>query len=163
MATSRSVAGTAFQSLFLLIARVVFGLLLLGRAWWRWQYSGIQAQIDVIAASGLPLPTLFAWGTLVLEAMGGALIILGMLTRLTSAFVVAENVLVILWIKWHNGLFLAHGGFEYNAALIGLGIVFFGVGASFTGLDALLFGRKKKDDVASISTADSSYSYTAQP
>ena len=46
---TRSAAGTASQAVLLLIARLGFAAILLGRAWSRWQIEGMDAQIARIA------------------------------------------------------------------------------------------------------------------
>ena len=144
MANTRNTAGTAGQAILLLIARLVFAGLLLGRAWYRWQVEGMAGQVARLEQVAIPQAELIAWGTLVLEALGGALLALGLLTRVVAAFVLVQNVLVIALIKWPNGLWLNDGGFEYNAALAALGLVFLAVGASHASLDALFFGRRRR-------------------
>ena len=57
--------------------------------------------------------------------------------------VVIENIAIIALLRWTSGLFANDGGFEYNVALASLGVVFLAVGASYTGLDTLLFGRRR--------------------
>ena len=68
---------------------------------------------------------------------------LGLLTRFVAAMVVIENIAIIALLRWTSGLFANDGGFEYNVALASLGVVFLAVGASHTGLDTLLFGRRR--------------------
>ena len=63
MSNTRSAAGTASQAVLLLIARLGFAAILLGRAWSRWQIEGMDAQIARIAEAGLPAPGVIAWGT----------------------------------------------------------------------------------------------------
>ena len=149
--TKKTIFGTVISAILLLIARLGFAAILLAHAWWRWSIAGMDVQIATIAASGLPQPEIFAWGTIVLEVLGGALLALGMLTRLISNAVIVQNEIIIAWIKWSAGIYLAQGGFEYNAALIALGIVFTAVGCFYTGFDAILFrGSKGETDTSKI-------------
>lgn len=143
MPTTRSTASTATQSVLLFIVRLVFAGLLLGRAWWRWAIEGIPGQVERLTSAGVPQPELIAWGTILLEWVGGAMLVLGLLTRLIAALVLVENALVIALIKWPNGLYQADGGFEYNVALCALALVFVTVGASHAGIDSLLFRRRR--------------------
>lgn len=142
---AKSKAGTAFQGFFLLIVRVVFAAILLGRAWWRWSVEGLDKQIEVLTGAGIPQPVIIAWGTLALECIGGVLLALGLLTRLIGLLVLVQNILIIVLIRWPNGPYSTHGGYEYNLALAALGLVFLAFGSFYTGLDGLLFGRKKDD------------------
>lgn len=143
-----STAGTATQAVVLLIARLGFAAVLIARAWQRWQIEGIDTQIGRLADFGIPQPELIAWGTILLEGMGGALLALGLLTRVVGALVAAQNILIIVFIKWFSGPYLNDGGFEYNWTLAVLGLVFLAVGARYTGLDSLFFrrGRARASD-----------------
>lgn len=141
--SARSTAGTVTQSILLLVARLGFAAILVGRAWFRWQVEGMASQVARVTEAGLPQPELIATGTVLLEALGGAMLALGLLTRLVAALVVVENVLIIALLRWTSGLFANDGGFEYNVALASLGVVFVAVGAFHAGLDPLLFGRRR--------------------
>lgn len=82
--------------------------------------------------ASLGLPASFAWAVVLAEALGGALLILGVATR-----AVALGLLPILagaaWVHWGNGwLFSApNGGWEYPAflALASLALALLGDGA----------------------------------
>lgn len=146
MPNARATAATAGHAVLLLIARLVFAGLLLGRAWYRWQIEGMPGQVDRLQSMGIPQAELIVWGTLILEAVGGALLALGLLTRVVAGFVLVQNILIIVLLRWPSGLYLVDGGFEYNAALAALGLVFLTVGASHAGLDSIFFGRRGSDD-----------------
>lgn len=146
MYTSQSTASAIIQSIFLLLARLGFGLILLARAWSRWQVEGFDSQVARLAEAGLPSPDILAWGTLALESVGGVLLIFGLLTRVVSFLVIAENVAIIVLLRWLSGPFINSGGFEYNASLVLLGIVFLGLGSGYTGLDSVFFHRGTKAD-----------------
>lgn len=139
-----STAGTATQAVVLLIARLGFAVILVARAWWRWQIEGIGAQVTRLTEFGIPQAELVAWGTVLLEGIGGVLLGLGLLTRIVAALVALENILIIVFIRWFSGPFLNDGGFEYNVALACLGLVFLAVGARYAGLDALFFRRGRR-------------------
>lgn len=142
--SARSTAGTATQAIVLLVARLGFAVILVGRAWYRWQVEGMATQIAQVAAAGLPQAELIAWCTVLLEGLGGALLALGLLTRFVALLVAIQNILIIALLRWPAGLFASDGGFEYNVALACLALVFVAVGASYAGLDALLFGRGRR-------------------
>lgn len=149
--SARSATSTATQSILLLIARLGFAGILIGRAWFRWQIEGMATQFARVAEAGLPQPELIAWGTVLLEGIGGLLLALGFLTRFTAALVVVENILIIVLLRWSSGLYLNDGGFEYNVALACLGVVFLAVGAAYAGVDTLLFGRRRRARAAESS------------
>ena len=121
---ARSTASTATQSLLLLIARLGFAGILVGRAWFRWQVEGMASQFARVAEAGLPQPELIAWGTVLLEGIGGVLLALGFLTRLVATLVAVENILIIVLLRWSAGLHLNDGGFgvQRGAGLLGRGL-----------------------------------------
>jgi len=130
------------QDIGLLVARLTLGLVLVAHGWQRFTH-GIGPTVDTLKHYGLPEPQLFAWGATVLEVIGGALLIFGLLTPIVAAFVVAEQVMVIAWLRWHNGLWQATNGIEYPVALAALALILVVFGAGRTGVD-MLFRRGKK-------------------
>lgn len=137
------------QDIGLLIARVALGLVLFGHGWHRFS-TGIGAAVTDLTAYGLPEPQLFAWGATVLETIGGALLVFGLLTPVVAAFVVAEQVMVILWLRWHNGLWQATNGVEYPLILAVLALVLVVFGAGRTGVDALFRRGRKPTRTSSV-------------
>lgn len=144
--SARTTAATVAQSSLLLVARLGLAGVLLGRAWWRWQVEGMPAQIDRLTNAAVPMPELIAWGTLLLEGLGGIMLALGLFTRLIGALVAVQNIAIIALLRWEDGLVTTDGGFGPNVALAALGLVFLAVGAKHTGLDALLFRRRPPID-----------------
>jgi putative oxidoreductase len=142
---------TVVQDIGLLVARVALGLVLVGHGWHRFQ-SGMGASADMLALYGLPQPQLFVWGATVLEVLGGALLVFGLLTPVVAAAVVAEQVVLIAWVTWHNGLWLATDGVEYPVILAVLALVLVVFGSGRTGVDALF--RRGKKSSASTSVYD---------
>jgi putative oxidoreductase len=130
------------QDIGLLVARLTLGLVLVAHGWQRFSH-GIGPTVDTLKHYGLPEPQLFAWGATVLEVVGGALLIFGLLTPIVAGFVVAEQVMVIAWLRWHNGLWQAANGIEYPVALAALALILVVFGAGRTGVD-MLFRRGKK-------------------
>ncbi len=137
------------QDIGLLVARVVLGLILVGHGWHRFT-TGIGATVTTLTQNGLPEPQLFAWGATVLEVIGGVLLIFGLLTPIVAAFVVAEQVMVIAWLRWQNGLWQETNGMEYPIALATLALVLVVFGAGRTGVDVLFRRGKKPADGTSV-------------
>jgi len=135
------------QDIGLLVARLTLGLVLVAHGWQRFTH-GIGPTVDTLTRYGLPEPQLFAWGATVLEVIGGALLIFGLLTPIVAAFVVAEQVMVIAWLKWQNGLWKVADGIEYPVALAALALILVVFGAGRTGVD-MLFRRGKKSATTS--------------
>ena len=135
------------QDIGLLVARVALGLVLLSHGWHRFS-TGIGTTVTTLTKYGLPEPQLFAWGATILEVIGGALLVFGLLTPIVAAFMVAEQVMVIAWLKWQHGLWQVNDGIEYPVILAALALILVVFGAGRTGVD-VLFRRGKKPATSS--------------
>jgi putative oxidoreductase len=128
----------ALESAVLLIARLGFGALMFVRGWTRLT-DGSQLYTARLEAAGLPWPSVFFWGTVVLEIGGGVMLACGVLTRLVAAGFAAECVMTILWLHWWNGWSVAAGGWEYAGVMTLLMLVLVGFGGGAVAVDRLLF------------------------
>jgi putative oxidoreductase len=135
------------QNFGLLIARLGLGGILLLHGWMRWN-AGVPEQIDYLTQFRTPYAEVAAWGSIIFEFVGGALLIVGALTRLVGLGVLIEQILIIAytnWYKWPPTLLNADGtykgGYEYNAALGLLGLLLFVMGGGAVSIDRL-FRRK---------------------
>lgn len=128
------------RSFALLIARLGLGAILLLHGTRRWQ-AGVQAQVDYLTRFGTPYPRGAAWVGITFEVVGGLFLILGALTPLIGAAVVAQQVLTICWTNYYRGPDLLgldgsyDGGFEYNVALAALGLLLVAFGGGAVSLD----------------------------
>lgn len=131
------------QDLSLLVARVGLGAILLMHGWRRWQQQGLQQQVDYLSQFGTPYPTVAAWGGVLLELAGGAFLIVGALTPLVAAAILAEQVLIVCYTNWYKGPYLLDaqgeylGGYEHNVALGLLALLFVTFGAGRIAVDQL--------------------------
>lgn len=131
------------QDAGLLIARIAFGGVLLLHGWQRWRTIGDQ--VAYLQQHNVPQPDLLAWGATILEALGGVLMIFGVLTPFVAAAFLIEFVIVIVWLKWPNGPVLENGGYEYSVALAALAIVFLVFGAGRAAVDSLFRGPRGEE------------------
>jgi putative oxidoreductase len=139
---------TFLQNFGLLIARLGLGGILLLHGWIRWS-DGVQKQIDYLTQFRTPYAEVAAWGAIIFELVGGALLIVGALTRIVGLGVLIEQILIICytnWYKWPPTLLNADGsykgGYEYNVAIGLLGLLLFAMGGGAVAIDRL-FRRKK--------------------
>lgn len=140
------------RDIALLVARIVAGVTLVAHGWHRWQETGIDAQVALLEAAGLPSATGLAVTTIAFELIGGVLLVFGLATPLVGLGMVALNVAVILTTKADAGFFVHLGGWEYNAVQASLGLMFLVYGSGRAGLDAL-FVRPKDEDGSLIDEA----------
>ena len=129
----------------LLSVRLAVGTVMLYAGWQKLFSFGVPAFAKALGAEGVPLPTLFAYGVTLLELVGGALIILGLLSRPLAALLAIDMVAAILLVTHEFGFMSATGkaGVEVNLLLIGglLALVFAGSGS--VSLDRLLERRRQ--------------------
>lgn len=125
------------RDLALLVARIVTGVALIARGWYRWQINGIPAETDLLAAADLPNPELLVLGTIAFEIIGGTLLVFGLATPLIGLGIAAINVAVILTTKADAPFYAHEGGWEYNAIQAALGVMFLVYGSGRAGLDHL--------------------------
>jgi putative oxidoreductase len=139
------------RSLALLIARLALGGILIAHGFMRWRVHGISKEIAYVQQYGVPYPEVAAWGATILELVGGLFLIVGALTPLVALAVLAEQILIIAYITWRNGLYLVSstgtyaGGYEYSVALAALALLFVVFGGGAASIDRLF--RRKKDEV----------------
>ena len=70
------------RDIALLAARIVAGLTLVAHGWHRWQVSGLEAQVTILADAGLPAAQGLVVTTIAFELIGGALLVFGLATPL---------------------------------------------------------------------------------
>lgn len=126
------------RDITLLLARVALGGVLIAHAWRRWQLDGgVDAQIAYLTSFGVPWPNYVTWGTIIGEGAAGIMLIVGLLTPLAAAGVVGEQVLIISWVTWRNGIYLSDRGWEYQVILGVLALIFVVHGAGRASIDSV--------------------------
>ncbi len=139
------------RDLALLLARIGLGGILIAHGYRRWQVQGIDSQIAYLRQFATPYPQYAAWGGTLLELIGGLFLIVGALTPLVAAAVVAEQVLIVAWTNWYRGLYLTsadprspswQGGYEFNLVIGLLALLFVVLGAGRIALDQLFRRRR---------------------
>lgn len=138
------------------------GAILLLHGTRRWQ-AGVQAQVDYLTRFDTPYPRGAAWVGITFEVVGGVFLILGALTPLIGAAVVAQQVLTICWTNYYRGPDLLgldgsyHGGFEYNVALAALGLLFVAFGGGVVSLDPVFRCHQPTEEQAYESNASAEH------
>lgn len=115
----------------------------------RFFIAGMDAQIAYLTQFNMPVPMVFAYGAVVLEIVGGFLLILGWLTPLIALAFVAEMGMIIAWTNYWRGPWVANSGWAYQAILAVFALVLAGAGAGRLSVDGILSGRRKARPTAS--------------
>lgn len=101
----------------LLVSRVVLGVLLLAHGWQKfteWTLAGTTAGFTEM---GVPLAAVAAPYVAVAEAVGGLLLILGVLTPLAAGLNALNMLGALVLVHASNGVFVANNGYELVGAL----------------------------------------------
>lgn len=141
------------RDIVLLITRIGLGAILIVHGWRRWQVVGPQSQIDYLAQFSTPYPQVVVWVTIILELVGGLFLIVGALTPLIAAAVVAQQVLIICYTSWYGYQFVFANVPEFevtvrmmNSIVTGLlAMIFLVFGAGRASIDRL-FKREKVEE-----------------
>lgn len=119
--------------LALLVLRITLAAILL--------YHGIpkalnySATLEGFNSMGIPAPALSLAFAVIVEVVGGVLILLGVLTEITGLLVVIEMLGAIFTVHWANGFDFTKVGWEhpFTVLMVALALVLAGPGAYSVG------------------------------
>jgi putative oxidoreductase len=122
--------------------RVVCGAFLIAHGWPKWLGDVEAFAAGSLARRGIEPALPLAWLVVTLETVGGALIVLGLLTRIPAFLAVGHLAFIAYWVQSPNGFTWTRGGWEYpalwDAAMLAIAVR----GGGPFSLDALLFRRR---------------------
>jgi putative oxidoreductase len=102
----------------LTILRVVVGIVFFAHGWQKVFTFGIHGVAGMFGSSGIPLPLISAGVVMAVEFLGGALLILGIATRLAAGLNAIDMLVAILAVHLRHGFFSQSMGFEYPLTLL---------------------------------------------
>ncbi len=103
-----------------------------------WEGPGFAKWSGAIARMGLRPALLWAAISSGIELGGGVLVILGLVTPVASALLVAQAVYIIVRAHWSRGFFNGKGGVEFPMQLLASALLIAAVGPGAVSLDAAL-------------------------
>lgn len=110
------------RDLALLVLRLAVGVIIgahgLQKVLGLWGGPGIENFAGFMKQLGFTPPVVWAWIAGLSETIGGVFLVLGVLPRLSAAFVGATMAVAIYKVHWDNGLFAANNGFEYPLLIL---------------------------------------------
>ena len=107
------------DSLGLLVLRVVTGAIFIGHGLPKFGWMGdrtLASTIEGFGNMGMPLASITAPLVAGVEVFGGALLIVGYMTRLVSAMQCFAMLVAVFAVHWSNG-FLGRGGYQWALML----------------------------------------------
>ena len=128
----------AVRDAALLLLRVVLGTVFVAHGWDKLLITGLTETTGQFSAWGVPQPKLSAYAVMVVELLGGAMLVVGLLTTLVAGILALLMAAALWFVHVPQGFFVSDGGVEYPVALIaalGMVVVF---GAGRASLDRVL-------------------------
>lgn len=95
------------------LIRFSAGAILVPHGWAKLVGGGLSGTAAFMAKIGLEPATALATYIALLELVGGAMLALGLLTRLVAIQVVGFMAVAAFYVHWGNGSCWAKGGYEY--------------------------------------------------
>lgn len=136
-------AAGAGPTLGLTVLRAVLGLTFLLHGWQKvseWTLAGTQASF---AQMGVPLAEVAAPAVAVLELAGGALLVLGLGTRVVAALLALTMLGALVLVHLPAGFFAADGGFELVLLLAAGTLLLALTGAGRWSVDHVLAAKRR--------------------
>lgn len=138
------------RDLGLLVARVVLGVIFMAHGWQKFADWGLVGTAENFEQMQIPAPSVSAVFAAGVELVGGALLIVGLLTPIVGVLAALVMAGATFFVHLPNGVFVDQGGWELVAAL-GVGALMLAVvGPGRISLDAL-FTRGSRRQAATPS------------
>jgi putative oxidoreductase len=137
---------SALQDVVLLVARLGLGTVLIAHGWQKFDDQGIEATAAGFDGMGIPYPEAAAQYATYVELVGGAMLLVGLLTPLVGLLVAGDMAGAFWFVHRDAGVFVAEGGWELVAMIGLLALTLVAVGAGRLSADRLIAGGQRRDD-----------------
>lgn len=122
----------------LTVLRIVVGVILINHGWGK-LFGDTSQALAFFESTVLPAPALMLWVAGVIEVFGGALLILGLFTRVVSFIVSLQFLVIVLFVKLQYGLM----AMELDLMILAATFALTSAGHGAMGMDHYLGMRKK--------------------
>ena len=126
------------------LLRVMAGITFFFHGWSKLQNP--NGFIGFVGSLGFPIPVFFGWLVILLESVGGLLLILGLGVRWVSLLLAVEMVFTTLLVKSRIGLIAPSGqpgvGAEIDLMLLAAMLALFILGAGELSLERIFIGQR---------------------
>jgi len=110
-------------------------------------YLSLMGEPFIAPAGQAPLGLRPAWlwlgAAAISELLGGALILLGLVTRVGALMIAAVMLVAMFGVHWSGGFFLQNRGIEFTVALLGMALALLISGGGRASFDEALFNRRQ--------------------
>lgn len=120
------------------LLRIVLGVVMLAHGIQKLTVFTVAGVQDMLAGLGLPLPEVLGIALPVAEVAAGALLILGLLTRVAGAITVVVGLGALFTTHLDAGFFASDGGYELVLLIAAAGAAFVFLGGGRFALDSVV-------------------------
>jgi putative oxidoreductase len=114
----------ALTDVALLVSRMALGVVLLAHGWQKLDEWTVAGTAKAFGDMGIPAPSLAAPFVTGVELVGGAALILGLLTPVVALLNLLNMLGAIVLVHAQNGLFVGDGGVEFVLTILaGLAVI----------------------------------------
>lgn len=131
------------RDIALLHARIGLGIVFIAHGWQKVVTNGLDATKAGFTQMGVPAPALSAYYAGFVELIGGAALILGVLTSIASLLLLADMIGAFFTVHLDKGVFVSDGGYELVLTLAVASLLLAAFGGGRFAVDAL-FRRKAR-------------------
>ncbi|MBV8791866.1 MAG: DoxX family protein [Pseudolabrys sp.] len=93
--------------------RAVVGIIMVVHGWGKVTGPGPSGVATMFGRLALPMADLLAYIAIFLEVVGGACLVIGLLTRFFAAGLAIEMLIALLTVHWAKGFMVNQGGYEF--------------------------------------------------
>lgn len=128
----------AAADLALLVSRVALGVILIAHGWQKFNEYTLDGTAASFGEMDVPAPAVAAVFVTAVEVLGGAALVLGVLTPVAGVLNMISLLGALVLVHVQNGVFVQNGGFELVLALFaGLAVIAL-LGAGKFSVDGLI-------------------------
>jgi putative oxidoreductase len=107
-----------------------------------WGGPGLNRWVNQAAPFAEMRPSWLWMGAAALsEFIGGALVMIGLYTRIGAFFIACVMLVAIFGVHWRYGFFINEGGFEFPLALLGMAMALLIYGGGSASIDQQIQGK----------------------
>ena len=128
----------AVRDAALLLLRIVLGTVFVAHGWDKLMITGLTETTGQFSAWGVPQPQLSAWLVMIVEMLGGALLVVGLLTTFIAGLLALLMIAAVWFVHLDAGFFTSTGGFEFPAVVLAALIIIVVFGSGRVSLDGVL-------------------------
>lgn len=105
------------RDIAVLITRVTVGVIFVAHGWQKLSTNGMDATATGFDMMGVPVPTVSAWFSALVELVGGGLLIIGLAVPVVGVLALLNMLGAFFIVHLENGVFVDAGGYELVAVL----------------------------------------------